>query len=103
MDSYSDSHTITPNDLENCKNFISEDVSNSNDTSISSLNSDSDAKSSSNLNQSNPNIKIDVSEVKDGISSVQITVSGSNQGKPSKADLKKMKEFLLTSYNVESS
>jgi pleckstrin domain-containing family G protein 5 len=103
MDSYSDSHTITPNDLENCKNFITEDVSNSNDTSISSLNSDSDTKSSSNLNQSNPNIKIDVSEVKDGISSVQITVSGSNQGKPSKADLKKMKEFLLTSYNVESS
>ncbi|XP_025016475.1 uncharacterized protein LOC107361773 isoform X2 [Tetranychus urticae] len=42
-------------------------------------------------------IKIDVSEVKDGISSVQITLSGTNIGKPSKNDLKKMKEFLLTS------
>lgn len=42
-------------------------------------------------------IKIDVSEVKDGISSVQITLSGTNIGKPSKSDLKKMKEFLLTS------
>lgn len=45
-------------------------------------------------------IKIDVSEVKDGISSVQITVSGSNLGKPSKSDLKKMKEFLLTSLDA---
>lgn len=45
-------------------------------------------------------IKIDVSEAVDGISSVQITVSGSN-GKPSQCELKKMKEFLLT--NLESS
>lgn len=55
-------------------------------------------------------IKIDISEVKDGISSVQITL-GSNQNnnpnaaqaRPSKADLKKMKDFLLSSCNVESS
>lgn len=57
-------------------------------------------------------IKIDVSEVKDGISSVQITLSGSSASttnnsnivsRPSKADLKKMKEFLLSNCNVESS
>lgn len=44
-----------------------------------------------------PKIKIDVSEVKDGISSVQITMHGGNGNKPSKSDLKKMKELLLTS------
>lgn len=42
-------------------------------------------------------IKVAVSEIKDGVSSVQITLSGTNLGKPSKSDLKKMKEFLLTS------
>src|SRR5699024_7291954 len=50
-------------------------------------------------------IKIDVSEVKDGISSVQITLTGGTNSvtRPSKADLKKMKEFLLSNCNVESS
>ncbi|KAH9407183.1 Rho guanyl-nucleotide exchange factor, partial [Tyrophagus putrescentiae] len=70
-------------------------------------------------------IKIDVSEVKDGISSVQITLGSGSGGsgsasptaatsssssssnpvvtRPSKADLKKMKEFLLSNCNVESS
>lgn len=52
-------------------------------------------------------IKIDVSEVKDGISSVQIvTADGTAPGKPGKAsrsDLQKMKEFLLTSCSVEAS
>lgn len=71
-------------------------------------------------------IKIDVSEVKDGISSVQITVPelnnspagsgspggnssggnsppGNNNNSSNKIDQKKMKEFLLTSYSVEAS
>jgi hypothetical protein len=88
MDAYSDSPAVTPN--ENCLQ--------------SSSTSDCELKTNNELN-SNSNIKIDISEVKDGISSVQIRLgsSGPNQTKPSKADLKKMKEFLLTSYNVESS
>ncbi|RWS31082.1 pleckstriny domain-containing family G member 5-like protein, partial [Leptotrombidium deliense] len=45
-------------------------------------------------------IKIDVSEVKDGISSVQITVNGNCGGKPSKTELQKMKEMLLTSMDA---
>jgi len=97
MDPHSDSQTITQNDFENSKNSSQHLPDSSTETSTtSSLGSDSKPNT-------NSNIKIDISEVKDGISSVQITVSGSNQGKPSKADLKKMKEFLLTSYNVESS
>lgn len=50
-------------------------------------------------------IKINVSEIKDGISSVQITLSGgpNTVTRPSKADLKKMKDFLLSNCNVESS
>lgn len=50
-------------------------------------------------------VKIDVSESKDGISSVQITLTGgmSNVSRPSKADLKKMKDFLLSNCNAESS
>ncbi|RWS00727.1 pleckstriny domain-containing family G member 5-like protein, partial [Dinothrombium tinctorium] len=44
--------------------------------------------------QKEANIKIDVSEVKDGISSVQITVNGNCGAKP---DLKKMKEIIFTS------
>lgn len=52
-----------------------------------------------------PDIKINVSEIKDGISSVQITLSGgvNTVTRPSKADLKKMKDFLLSNCNVESS
>ena len=54
---------------------------------------------------SSSDVKIDVSEVKDGISSVQITLTGglNSVTRPSKADLKKMKEFLLSNCNVESS
>ncbi|CAN7987000.1 unnamed protein product, partial [Ixodes hexagonus] len=51
-------------------------------------------------------IHIDVSEVRDGISSVQIVSSGDGTApttKPSRADLQKMKEFLLTSCSVEAS
>ncbi|XP_075745988.1 uncharacterized protein LOC119182883 isoform X5 [Rhipicephalus microplus] len=54
-------------------------------------------------------IKIDVSEVKDGISSVQIVgaegmpVAPGKPGKPSRSDLQKMKEFLLNSRSVEAS
>lgn len=50
-------------------------------------------------------IHIDVSEVKDGISSVQIVSAdgATKTGKPSRADLQKMKEFLLTSCSVEAS
>ncbi|XP_077531907.1 uncharacterized protein LOC144144358 isoform X10 [Haemaphysalis longicornis] len=55
-------------------------------------------------------IKIDVSEVKDGISSVQIVgaegmaaASSGKLGKPSRSDLQKMKEFLLNSRSVEAS
>ena len=88
MDSYSDSPNPTPNESQNSMQ--------------SSTASDCELKPNPNPNS---NIKIDVSEVKDGISSVQIRLGndGPNQAKPSKADLKKMKEFLLTSYNVESS
>ncbi|XP_064461240.1 pleckstrin homology domain-containing family G member 5-like isoform X2 [Ornithodoros turicata] len=62
------------------------------------------------LQRSQPgsSIKIDVSEVKDGISSVQIVagdgpLSGGKPGKPSRSDLQKMKEFLLNSCSVEAS
>lgn len=58
------------------------------------------------LNSNNsPDIKIDVREMKDGISSVQITLTGGSNTvtRPSKADLKRMKEFLLSNYNMESS
>lgn len=53
-------------------------------------------------------IKIDVSEVKDGISSVQIVgaegmASSGKLGKPSRSDLQKMKDFLLNSRSVEAS
>ena len=41
--------------------------------------------------------KIDVSEIKDGISSVKITIGGGAPSTPSKNDLRKMKDFLLTS------
>lgn len=52
---------------------------------------------------SSSNIRIDVSEVKDGISSVQITVNnaGSKPTQLDQSEIKKMKEFLLT--NLESS
>lgn len=51
------------------------------------------------------NIKIDVSEVRDGISSVQIAENGGylSHNKPSKVDLRRMKEFLLTNCSVEAS
>ncbi|XP_023227591.1 uncharacterized protein LOC111628101 [Centruroides sculpturatus] len=51
------------------------------------------------------NIKIDVSEVRDGISSVQIAENGGclAHNKPSKVDLRRMKEFLLTNCSVEAS
>ncbi|XP_054164532.1 pleckstrin homology domain-containing family G member 5-like [Oppia nitens] len=89
MDSYSNSPAITPNHL---------------DDDQTSQSNDFDCKVNSNLNIKESDIKIDICEVKDGISSVQIRVTGTpNQVKPSKADLKKMKEFLLTNYNVESS
>lgn len=56
-------------------------------------------------NSVSSDIKIDVSEVKDGISSVQITLTGGPQNvtRPSKADLKKMKDFLLSNCYMESS
>lgn len=56
-------------------------------------------------NKMNSNIKIDVSEVKEGISSVQITVNGGavQHSKPSKDDLKRLKQLLLNSCTVEAS
>lgn len=50
-------------------------------------------------------VHLDVSEVRDGISSVQIVAAdgGRAPGKPSRADLQRMKEFLLTSCSVEAS
>ncbi|KAH7641872.1 rho guanine exchange factor-like protein [Dermatophagoides farinae] len=52
-----------------------------------------------------PDIKIDVREMKDGISSVQITLTGGSNTvtRPSKADLKRMKEFIFSNCNLESS
>ncbi|CAG2161321.1 unnamed protein product [Oppiella nova] len=88
MDGYSDSPAVTPNHFD--------------DQTLHQ--SDEDQTVNSNLNINESDIKIDISEVKDGISSVQIRVSGTPiQAKPSKADLKKMKEFLLTNHTVESS
>ncbi|XP_074601132.1 uncharacterized protein LOC141855126 isoform X1 [Brevipalpus obovatus] len=60
---------------------------------------DDHAPSASSMDDDNiepSDIKIDVSEIRDGISSVHITVSGANIGRPSKSELRKMKEFLLT-------
>lgn len=49
-----------------------------------------------------PNFELDVSEVRDGISSVQIKLtSGHNQR--NKVDLRRMKELILNSYSVEAS
>jgi len=88
MDSYSDSPAVTPNHFDDQTLHQSHE----------------DQKVNDNLNIHESDIKIDISEVKDGISSVQIRVSGTPiQAKPSKADLKKMKEFLLTNHTVESS
>ena len=88
MDSHCDSPTLMTNETQNCLQSCAS----------------SDSESKAKLNAAN-SIKIDVSEVKDGISSVQIRMTNTepNQTKPSKADLKKMKEFLLSNYNVESS
>ncbi|CAG2109422.1 unnamed protein product, partial [Medioppia subpectinata] len=89
MDSYSDSSTATPNHFDD----------------QTSHQTDYDQRVNSNVKDiTESDIKIDISEVKDGISSVQIRVSGTPiQTKPTKADLKKMKEFLLTNHTVESS
>lgn len=71
-----------------------------------SLESGSSSYDGNIFHQPPADIKIDVSEVKDGISSVQITLTGGTPQtvtRQSKADLKKMKEFLLSNCNIESS
>lgn len=65
----------------------------------------SGASSTAHVQPSASDITINVSEIKDGISSVHITLAGAPNTvtRPSKADLKKMKDFLLSNCNVESS
>ena len=54
-------------------------------------------------------MRLDVSELCDGISSVQITVSGADvseplpNGKPSRADLIRMKDLILSDASMEAS
>lgn len=96
-ESHCDSPTMVANESQNC---LQSNAASDCQSKVADASQVSDGTA-----MTNSNIKIDVSEVKDGISSVQIRLTnpGGNQTKPSKADLKKMKEFLLTSYNVESS
>lgn len=97
----SDSQTIIQSEGEDSINVMEKDDDN---VGCSAKNTKSPTKKPTQVNvNQDSNIKIDISEVRDGISSVQITVNGSNKEKPSKTDLKKMKEFLLSKYNMEAS
>ncbi|OTF71568.1 hypothetical protein BLA29_008731 [Euroglyphus maynei] len=86
---------ISPSLNENCG------IENSQNSIVDHCNAEDIPKSPAD----SPDIKIDVREMKDGISSVQITLTGGSNTvtRPSKADLKRMKEFIFSNCNLESS